>query len=77
MALQQSHGEWAKKNIENEKIIGSPPKEEEIIGQWRLFQLAFILMNIESIVEPTVESRKIADLLWFPTGGGKTEAYLD
>ena len=76
MALQQSHGEWAKKNIENEKIIGSPPKEEEIIGQWRLFQLAFILMNIESIVEPTVESRKIADLLWFPTGGGKTEAYL-
>jgi len=76
MALQQTYGDWARKNIENEKVTGSAPTEEQIAGDWRMFQLAFILMNIETIIHPTLESRKAADLLWFPTGGGKTEAYL-
>lgn len=44
--------------------------------QWRPFQLAFILLNIPALTNPNHPDRNICDLLWFPTGGGKTEAYL-
>lgn len=51
-------------------------KDEEKIFEWRPFQIAFFLINIESICDESSSYRDVLDLLWIPTGGGKTEAYL-
>jgi len=54
---------------------GIAPEECEP-PEWRPFQLAFILLNLVSISQPSHRDQDIVDLLFFPTGGGKTEAYL-
>ncbi len=44
--------------------------------RWRLFQLAFVLQSLRGLHDPAHADRDIVDLIYFPTGGGKTEAYL-
>jgi len=53
-------------------IQGRAPADQ----RWRPFQLAFQLLALESTVNEHSDCRDILDLIWFPTGGGKTEAYL-
>lgn len=58
------------KNYNFDKLSFGRPK-------YRPFQLAFLLLNIDSITDLKSNARnKVVDLIWFPTGGGKTEAYL-
>lgn len=44
--------------------------------RWRTFQLAFLLLNLAGLADPGEPDRETVDLHFFPTGGGKTEAYL-
>lgn len=57
-------------------ITGKKRRSNGKEPEWRPFQLAFILQNLKSISQPDGDDRKVVDLLFFPTGGGKTEAYL-
>ncbi|WP_405736918.1 helicase-related protein [Streptomyces sp. NBC_01537] len=68
MADQRARTSWIK-----DGKPGAPAPEK---GKWRPFQISFLLLCLEGIVDANHDDRRIADLLWFPTGGGKTEAYL-
>lgn len=52
------------------------PPEAQPEPTWRPFQLAFILLNLPGLADKRHPDREMVDLLFFPTGGGKTEAYL-
>ena len=79
MLLQRNIMSYSKKHgagIEcNFKDFVDPRNPDTDFG-WRPFQIAFILMNLSGIVDPLHKDREVVDLLYFPTGGGKTEAYL-
>ena len=55
--------------------LGRPPRSVKA-PTWRLFQLGFILMNVDGAMDGSHVDRETVDLIFFPTGGGKTEAYL-
>jgi hypothetical protein len=59
------------KGISNEGNPGKP-----FFAKWRPFQLAFLLSQIVGLEDSESDEREQVDLIWFSTGGGKTEAYL-
>lgn len=83
MWQQRVHSTYARKVRKKELAPGAPvePVDTARSRSWRLFQLAFILLNLPSLTQldhpdRSHETEGVADLLWFATGGGKTEAYL-
>lgn len=69
---------WENGQLRWSKPISDPDPSVAHVTQgfWRGFQIAFFLASIRGIVEPDHDDRTVVDLIWFPTGGGKTEAYL-
>lgn len=57
------------------RVEGSEPGGTGV-ARWRPFQLAFVLANLAPVTDPTHRRRGVVDVIWMPTGGGKTEAYL-
>lgn len=85
MALQRRHTAIAA--LREREGLGFETARERVAEQgpeaasWRPFQLAFFLLNLRALANPTSAEREaspaaLVDLLFFPTGGGKTEAYL-
>ncbi|WP_458689831.1 helicase-related protein [Nocardia tengchongensis] len=69
MQLQRARQDWIR-----DGAVGQVGAGEN--DRWYPFQIAYILLNLPALSDREHPDRELADLLWFPTGGGKTEAYL-
>jgi hypothetical protein len=83
MLYQQVRSRLDTREIEKDKRsiyrpVGGHPnaKPGPRDGRWRAFQIAFVLASLPELVNPAHAKRSVVDLIFFPTGGGKTEAYL-
>ena len=83
MWQQRIHSTFARKVRKKEMTVEDGVTSLDLTGNrsWRLFQMAFVLLNLPSLTDlhhpdRSHETDAVADLLWFATGGGKTEAYL-
>ena len=85
MADQRIYSQVAELRSSNPRLSLAQGRNEVLdrgprAHSWRAFQLAFVLMQIEALSRPAMPRRSssaaTAELLFFPTGGGKTEAYL-
>ncbi|MEV0024081.1 helicase-related protein [Streptomyces atroolivaceus] len=69
-APDQAGQRWRRSDV----VALDPSVDPE--AAWRPFQLAFFLLALDGVADPGHRDRETTDLIWFPTGGGKTEAYL-
>ena len=83
MWQQRIHSTFARKVRKKEMTVEDGVTSLDVAANrsWRLFQMAFVLLNLPSLTDlhhpdRSHETDAVADLLWFATGGGKTEAYL-
>jgi hypothetical protein len=83
MLYQQLRSQLKPRPVERDKqgvYWPTGPHPEPVLtpdrGNWRPFQIAFLLASLPELVNLSHRSRSLVDLIFFPTGGGKTEAYL-
>ena len=83
MWQQRIHSTYSRKVRKKEMTVEDGVATLDVAKNrsWRLFQMAFVLLNLPSLTDlhhpdRSHETDAVADLLWFATGGGKTEAYL-
>jgi hypothetical protein len=79
MAMQMRHSRDDSLAASRRSVDEPPSFPTDYDGldyKWRPFQLAYIILVLPGVADENDPEREVVDLIWFPTGGGKTEAYL-